>query len=197
MTSSFLITKLKDELVTEDSRLGMWTLDQRVADEMLAEFLTLQLLNEPKFKTKYGEAKARRDVGFYSNEAKDYQISNSSFTCQPLTPSMSVAMEAVNAHFGDKFNTIVLNRYDNGKKTIGPHYDDQSGIGETGVVTISLGETRTVRICKDKVPVLDFPSTHGLIMHMAGKFQDYYTHEIFQDVSIVKPRISVTFRMVK
>ena len=47
------------------------------------------------------------------------------------------------------FNAILVNRYASGDDYIGAHSDDEKSLGPNGVVTISIGQERILRI-RDK-----------------------------------------------
>lgn len=139
-----------------------------------------------------------RDVQFFSDEVDHYFYSGREAKSQPLTNELRSVMNRVNSIFSDHYNGILVNRYNDGTQTIGKHRDAERDLGKNGVVSISLGATRTFRI-RDASGgiVLDYPVEDEDIMIMAGDFQSYFTHEVIADKKVKEPRVSLTFRCHK
>jgi len=114
---------------------------------------------------------------------------------QPLNATLETLLESVNQQFGANFNGILVNEYLSGENYISAHSDDESALGNVGVVCISWGSERTFR-CRQKIggEKTDIVTTHGQIMHMGGEFQSEFTHEIPKRMKVKEPRISFTFR---
>ena len=145
----------------------------------------------------YGKlAHQHRNIGFFSNVSKGYQYSGQLAASQPLTPSLTELLEMVNRLYGAEFNGILLNQYMDGSDYIGPHSDDERHLDPVGVVAVSYGAIRNFRI-RDKSTkkiVKDVPMEPGRVIHMAGKFQQEFTHEIPVQKTVQGVRYSFTFR---
>lgn len=150
-----------------------------------------------------------RSIGFFSNESEGYKYTNQISKSKPLPKFLSKLLKRVNKHFNSDFNGILVNRYENGCDNIGPHSDDEKGLGtraEGGsiVVGISLGAERIMRFRGKKtvlVPLLndgkkykDQILEHGSVFTMEGNFQKEFTHEIPVQKKVDGMRISLTFR---
>ena len=94
------------------------------------------------------------------------------------------------------YNGILVNQYINGLDYIGPHSDDESSIGNNGVISISTGTNRKFRIRNKKTKKIekDIIMTNRMILHMGGNFQKEFTHEIPIEKKITESRLSFTFR---
>jgi alkylated DNA repair dioxygenase AlkB len=140
-----------------------------------------------------------RCVGFFSDTSIGYKYSNKLTKSQPLTASMNELIIAINLIMGTEFNGMLVNQYKNGNDYIGPHSDSEIGLETFGVVAISYGAERIFRIRNkyDKQKVFDVNTTHCSILHMGGKFQELYTHEIPKQKKIKDGRFSITFRSHK
>lgn len=92
------------------------------------------------------------------------------------------------------FNSCLINFYENGLNKIKPHRDsiDSFGMYPT-IVNLSIGETRTMRVTKEK-DIIDFPLENNSLFIMAGASQKYFLHEILEDKNINNSRYSLTFR---
>ena len=98
-----------------------------------------------------------------------------------------------------KFNGILINRYKDGNNYIGPHSDNEKNLDEQGVIAISVGAIRKFRI-RDKQTkkiIIDIPTNSYELMHMGGKFQEEFVHEIPIQKKVKEERYSFTFRKHK
>ena len=113
-----------------------------------------------------------------------------------MTPSLQKIMDIVNNLFNVNFNGILINRYKDGKYTIGRHSDEEKHLSSIGVLAISYGAVRKFRIKdkKTKKIVIDVPTKSLHAIHMAGNFQKEFTHEIPAEKRINEIRYSFTFR---
>ena len=138
----------------------------------------------------------RRDVGFYSNESIGYRYSGQLMESRKLTLELEVLLERVNDEFEENYNGILINYYADGNDYISAHSDDETCLGNSGVISISIGATRTFRIRdkKDKSIVKDVKVEHGDIVWMEGDFQKEFTHEIPVEKRVREGRWSFTFR---
>lgn len=93
------------------------------------ELSKLDLIKERTIIVYGKECKQRRDSKFYSNESKGYKFSGQTTEAEPLINEiMQEIMRKVNIFLGTNFNGILVNRYVDGTKYIGPHSDDERGL---------------------------------------------------------------------
>ena len=109
----------------------------------------------------------------------------------PLTSNLQSLLQFVNKEFRAEFNGILVNYYENGNETIGAHSDDERNLDSVGLVSISYRATRKFRIRHkfSKKIAVDIGLESGMVLHMAGKFQQEFTHEIPKET-----RVSDTFK---
>jgi alkylated DNA repair dioxygenase AlkB len=62
---------------------------------------------------------------------------------QPLGDKMSELLATVNNTVDSNFNGVLVNEYKHGKDYIGDHSDDETGLTQAGVVSISYGSNRS------------------------------------------------------
>lgn len=167
--------------------------------EKCIDEIKLLLLERPEI-ILYGKTvRQGRNVGFFSDESEGYRYSNTLMKSQPLTENLKILLTEVNSKFDTIFNGILINHYINGENYIGPHSDEEKNLSSIGVVAISYGAERKFRI-RDKNTkkiILDVPTKHCHILHMKGKFQNEFTHEIPVEKKIKNERYSLTFRSHK
>ena len=155
-----------------------------------------KLLIKPTIRLFGKECHQQRDVGFFSNTSIGYKYSGKLMESQVLTPNMTLLINYVNKIYGTKYNSILINRYNNGKQYIGAHSDDEAGLDSDGVVAISYGATRVFRIRSKatKKIMYNIPLNHLSMIRMGGDFQKEFTHEIPIESKVKSERISLTFR---
>lgn len=103
------------------------------------------------------------------------------------------------AHTGVPFNHVLLNRYRDGKDSMGFHADDEPELGpEPPVASLSLGATRRFVLVSRRGPRerLVVPLEHGSLVVMRGKCQAEYRHGIPKAPTVAAERVSLTFRLI-
>lgn len=169
--------------------------DNTLIDECIAYVIPL-LEEKPEIVVFGKKCRQNRNVGFFSDQSIGYKYSNNLMKSKPLQEKLGVLLALVNNTLGTEFNGILVNEYKNGEDYIGAHSDDEAGLTDAGVVSISYGAERTFRI-RDKTTkkiVHDEPTTQYGILQMGGNFQQLYTHEIPIQKRIKTSRVSFTFR---
>ena len=138
-----------------------------------------------------------RNVGFFSDDSVGYKYSGQLMESQPLSEALKAILKDINELYtGADFNGILVNEYGDGNDCIGSHSDDEKGLSKVGVVSLSIGATRKFRIRSksSKKIVADVATVPYTLLHMAGKFQREFTHEIPKEKRIKDRRVSFTFR---
>jgi alkylated DNA repair dioxygenase AlkB len=115
----------------------------------------------------------------------------------------------VNEASSGGFNHVLVNRYRDGKDSMGYHADAEPELGPDPLVaTLSFGATRrflvrrqhpTPRLSGDPRPLRDPPVAlllgHGSLLVMGGTCQRHYRHGVPREASEqVGERVSLTFR---
>lgn len=96
----------------------------------------------------------------------------------------------------DYWDSVLLNKYANGKDSIGFHQDNEPELGyNPRVIALSLGAERTF-VLMDKVTRKEYPIIlpHNSLIVMENNSQIKYLHGIPKDSSCYQERISITFR---
>lgn len=173
-----------------------------LVEDAVAE-LDVSLEIEPKFKMFNRECTQHRNVGFFSDVVTTYKYSGRDHRAIPMTFMLQSILTQVNLLLGSDFNSILINKYKDGRDYISAHSDDEKTIDQRyGVVSISTGSSRIFRI-RDKSTkqiVADIRTRSDVILQMCAKlpdgssFQRKYTHEVPADKAITEARYSLTFR---
>jgi alkylated DNA repair dioxygenase AlkB len=97
---------------------------------------------------------------------------------------------------GQRFNSVLLNLYRDGRDSVSWHTDNEPGLGQNPVIaSISLGAARRFQMkhrgSSHRI-ALDLP--HGSCLVMAGTTQHHWLHQVPKTARPVGPRINLTFR---
>lgn len=118
----------------------------------------------------------------------------------PWTPVLSGLRERLRDAFGVDFNTVLANRYRDGRDSMGWHADDEPELGaEPIIASISLGATRVMRFRARAAGAqgsVALALEHGSLLWMAGGTQRNYQHAINKTRAGVGERVNLTFRVL-
>ena len=188
-----LYSKNGDELRTR-SFLGHKELIAQVVKDAKPK-----LLHRPKIVVRGGEVGQPRDVAFFSDASSGYLYSHRLMNAQPLSDAMRNLLNVLNVAYGVQFNGLLINRYRDGKDSVGAHGDSEQGLDSTaGVVILSWGASRKFRLRRNgggNPHIMDVPTKHGHALQMHGPgFQKVLLHEIPKELRVHGERVSITAR---
>lgn len=101
---------------------------------------------------------------------------------------------------GHAFNAVLGNLYRDGNDYMGWHSDDEASLGRRPVVaSLSLGAERTfvLRRKDDHKVQHRMQLAHGSLLVMQGQTQHYWQHAMPKRLKVDRPRINLTFRLVR
>jgi len=188
-------------VLIDNGQSQLWIVENYTQD-LYPELSQLPLVHEPPIMVRGKQCNQRRDIGFFSDASIGYEYSGQTMHSQPLSaaPVLQQLLPMVNQSLGTTFNGILVNRYSNGEKYIGPHSDNEKHLDKGGknmVAGIAYGPgIRKFRI-RDKRTneiVLDYEHTPRTLIIMQNNFQKDFTHEIPVQKKVTGERISITFR---
>lgn len=129
----------------------------------------------------------------------DYAYSGRRLRRAPLPEPIAALCERVERASGERFNSVLLNRYRNGRDSVGYHADDEPELGEQPVVaSVSLGVRRrfVLRPKRGSGGSRSFELGHGHLLVMAGRCQRDFVHALPKQPKIDGERVNLTFRRV-
>lgn len=155
--------------------------------------------------------KQPRLIAFQGDEGVCYRYSGGDYIAQPWHPDL-LALHSKLKYFvlsqlnliekkpehEVQFNSVLINRYRNGKDSMGWHADDEKTLGRNPVIaSISLGAQRRfvfrARTGKARYELLP---KHGSLILMAGDLQHHWQHQLPKTQKVIQERINLTFRTV-
>lgn len=116
----------------------------------------------------------------------------------PWTPALAQLRERLQAELGAPFNSVLANRYRDGRDSMGWHADDEPELGrEPLIASISLGAVRRMRFrARDRSAVAALDLAGGSLLLMGGHTQALYQHAVDKTRGDTGERINLTFRMI-
>ena len=118
----------------------------------------------------------------------------------PFTASLLEIKERIEPLSGVKFSHVLLNRYRDGKDSMGWHRDNEKELGINPVIaSVSFGIARDFqfRLYESKSEKVNLKLTHGSLLIMKSTTQHYWEHQIPKRTNLVGERINLTFRVIR
>jgi len=145
-------------------------------------------VNSPRLSCWIGDAQAR------------YRYSGTQFEPHPWPRCLLPVRDRLARELGVAFNSVLANRYRNGRDAMGWHRDDEPELGlRPTIASLSLGAARRFRLKPNNVahPPLSLELPHGSLLVMRGDTQTNTRHALPCTARPVAERINLTFRCIK
>lgn len=144
--------------------------------------------DSPRLSSWIGDAEAR------------YRYSGALFEPRPWPPALASLRSRLSEELGVAFNSVLANRYRDGRDAMGWHSDDEPELGPAPVIaSLSLGATRRFALKHRRRDGLKgaLELGHGSLLVMAGATQANYRHALPRTARPVGERINLTFRWIR
>jgi alkylated DNA repair dioxygenase AlkB len=163
----------------------------RVRDEIPWEQHRLRLFGR--------ELAAPRLSCWVGDKGAVYTYSATRFEPRPWTPALAALRERLNAALGTQFNSVLANRYRDGRDSMGWHADDEPELGAQPVIaSLSLGAPRRFLLrSRDRRQRAELLLTHGALLVMQGQTQVRTQHSLPKSPGTLGERINLTFRCIR
>lgn len=128
-----------------------------------------------------------------------YRYSGTRFAPHPWPPALLPVRARLEAETGVAFNSVLANRYRDGRDAMGWHSDDERELGPRPLIaSLSLGAARRFVLRHRQEPTLRhaLELSPGGLMLMGGETQRLYRHALPRTARPVGERINLTFRRV-
>ena len=139
---------------------------------------------------------------YYGDKNTEYSYTESGkrgdWTPLEWTPELIKLKREVERITGYKFNSAVVNKYKDGKDSIGFHRDNEPELMRSDnrgpvIASISFGSKRNFILKDNTGKKTSFALENGDLFLMKGDTQKNYTHGIAKE-NTTSPRINITFR---
>jgi alkylated DNA repair dioxygenase AlkB len=141
-----------------------------------------------------------RLTALFGNEGKSYSYSNIVMQPHHWNPLLVFIKNEIEKICQEKFTTVLLNYYRDGKDSNGWHADNEKELGRDPVIaSVSFGAERYFQLQHNtiKVQKLKIKLEHGSLLIMKGSTQHFWKHQIPKTNVAIGPRINGTFRIIR
>ena len=124
-----------------------------------------------------------RLTSLFGNEGKPYSYSNIVMKPHAWNELLIPIKEKIELACNEKFTTVLLNLYRNGRDSNGWHADNEKELGKNPVIaSLSFGEERSFHLQYnlDKSIKQKIVLQHGSLLIMKGETQHYWKHQILK-----------------
>lgn len=140
-----------------------------------------------------------RKVAWYGDPGLTYTYSNITKEALLWTNELLVIKNKIENITGEKFNSCLLNLYQNGNEGMGWHTDNEKELEENGAIaSVSFGANRKFsfkhKTTKENVSLI---LENGSVLIMKGTIQKHWLHCLPKSKKVTTARINLTFRQIK
>jgi len=140
-----------------------------------------------------------RKTAWYGDQGKSYIYSGIKNEPSEWTNTLLDVKERVESKCDNSFNSLLMNKYKDGKDKLSWHADDEPELDPTcSIASISFGSERDFAI-KHKTKTEQkkkFPLHHGSLLIMKPPMQQFWLHQVPPRPNINQVRINLTFRYI-
>ncbi len=169
------------------------------SDDFLKKLKQKVLWRQEYIKMYGKEIALPRLTAWYGDENIIYSYSGITHHPNPWIRELLEIRKEVNSLADIHFNSVLLNRYRNGRDSISWHSDAEKELGKNPVIaSVNFGGTRKFQLrhneTKEKIEI---PLKHGSVLIMLGELQHYWQHRVPKTQKEVGERINLTFRSLQ
>jgi alkylated DNA repair dioxygenase AlkB len=139
-----------------------------------------------------------RLTAWHGDPGATYRYSGLRNEPRPWTHTLASLRDRIAAETGARFNSVLLNRYRNGRDSVDWHADDEPELGaEPVIASLSLGGTRSFILRHNATRARKvFELRSGDLLVMRGAVQRDWQHAV-PKCDAADERINLTFRWVE
>ncbi len=144
----------------------------------------------------FRHVRARRSTAWVAEVGVDYRYSGQLQVGRGWDPLLEELRSELVEQLGCALNSLLLNRYPDGRAAMGWHADDEPELGpEPVIASVSLGATRDFQF-KPKAggEIRTHALQHGSLLVMDARTQELCLHRLPPRVRLSGERINLTFR---
>ena len=142
-----------------------------------------------------------RQTAWYGDPGKSYTYSGIPMRPHTWTPGLLQIKKRVEKEAKIEFSSVLLNLYRTGKDSVNWHSDNEKELGKNPIIgSVSFGDTREFQmrhLTRKDLRKVNIPLAHGSFLLMKGTTQHCWEHQIPKTSQPVKPRINLTFRVIR
>jgi alkylated DNA repair dioxygenase AlkB len=140
-----------------------------------------------------------RLMAWYGDAGSTYAFSGKTYTPEGWTDELLKIKELIAPIAGVGFNSVLLNRYRDGKDSMGWHADDEPELGRDPVIaSVNFGASRRFMLRHKEAGLkYELELQHGSLLIMKGPLQHHWQHQVPKTTKVSGERINLTFRVIQ
>lgn len=140
-----------------------------------------------------------RKYAWYGDKPYKYHYSGSQRIALPWIDTLKSIKQHVSELSGYQFNACLLNLYPSGNEGMSWHTDNEIELVKgAAIASVSFGAQRRFDFKHKKTnQKVQLELDHGSLLIMSGVTQQHWLHQLPKSKKIIKPRINLTFRLMK
>jgi len=136
---------------------------------------------------------------WYGDLKKSYTYSGIKMTPNNWTKTLLEIKYRIESVCSESFSSVLLNRYRDGRDSMGWHADDEKELGQNPVIaSVNFGATLSFQLRRkdnhQEKQIIELES--GSLLIMQGSTQHFWQHQIPKTAKPVGERINLTFRRI-
>lgn len=141
----------------------------------------------------------KREVAWYGDHPFDYTYSKTTKTALPWLPVLLELKAQVEKVSQSQYNACLLNLYHDGQEGMTWHSDaEKELVPQAAIASLSLGAPRKFSFKhKTSKETRSCYLESGSLLIMKGHIQSHWLHSLPTTKTISKPRINLTFRLMR
>lgn len=147
------------------------------------------------------EVELPRLTAWWGDPEARYRYSGITHVADGWPCFVAALRDRLQVELGAGFNSVLANRYCNGKQYMGWHSDDEVELGERPVIaSLSFGAERRFLMRHRKrqdVKTFEWVLGHGSLLLMRGETQRHWKHRLPPAARCGGERVNLTFRQVR
>ena len=126
---------------------------------------------------------------------KDHSYSNVIHQAKPFSPLMGKLIQYLNDKCQFDFNAVLINLYRNGDDYMGYHKDDEKGLDQSLIASLTFGAPRKFVVKHEDGNKKEVILEHGDLL-LLFDFQKSWKHSLPKSKHVKHPRLNLTFRKI-
>jgi alkylated DNA repair dioxygenase AlkB len=169
------------------------------ADRLFDDVLATSAWRQEHIRMYGREVPVPRITAWHADPGRTYAYSGIAHEPAPWTPALTEVRELADEACGVRFNSVLVNRYRDGRDGVAWHSDDEPELGPAPMIgSVSLGATRRFQVRRRADPAdrHDIELEHGSLVVMRAGSQATWEHQLPKTAKPIGQRINLTFRTI-
>lgn len=173
--------------------------ERSIADQYLQRFIDNIEWRQESMNMYGKQVLFPRLTSWYGDNDKPYSFSGITLSPHPWSEELLIIKSKIEPICETIFNSVLLNFYRDGNDSISWHTDAEKELGRNPLIaSVNFGAERKFQIKHNETSEThDIILKHGSLLIMQGEMQHFWKHQVPKQKTINKPRVNLTFRVIK